>query len=96
VHQNNSIKRHHDWMLAARLSGVPCIAHERGINDHFSWLERPLARGLAMIVPMSKSIMGYMVAGGVSPDNIRVIYDGLDPERVKPQRTPRGSARSTT
>jgi glycosyltransferase involved in cell wall biosynthesis len=88
VHQNNSIKRHHDWMLAALLAGVPYIAHERGINEHFSWLDRTLGRRAAMIIPMSKSIMGFMVDGGVSPDNIRVLYDGLDPLRVKPVRTP--------
>jgi glycosyltransferase involved in cell wall biosynthesis len=88
VHQNNSIKRHHDWMLAARLAGVPCIAHERGISHHFSWADRALGRAQALIIPMSRSIMGFMVAAGVSPDNIRVLYDGLDPARVKPVRTP--------
>jgi len=88
VHQNNSIKRHNDWMLASIVAGVPCIAHERGINRHFSWGERQLGRRMKMIIPMSKSIMDFMVKGGVSPDNIRVLYDGLDPARVRPQRTP--------
>lgn len=88
VHQNNSVKRHHDWMLAAKLVGVPCVAHERGINDFYSWSDRKLASGLAQIVPASKSIMGFMIAGGVRPANIRVLYDGLDPTRVKPARTP--------
>jgi glycosyltransferase involved in cell wall biosynthesis len=87
VHQNNSIKRHYDWMLAALVAGVPCIAHERGINRHFSWGERELAKRLKLIIPMSKSIMSFMVNGGVSPDNIRVLYDGLDPQRVRPART---------
>ena len=32
LHLNNSITRHQDWMLAARLSGVPCIVHERGVE----------------------------------------------------------------
>ena len=88
VHQNNSVKRHHDWMLAAQIAGVPCIVHERGINEYFSWLDRTLGRRAAMIIPMSKSITGFMVQGGVAPDNIRVLYDGLDPKRVKPARTP--------
>ncbi|MEZ5416188.1 MAG: glycosyltransferase family 4 protein [Vicinamibacterales bacterium] len=87
VHQNNSIKRHHDWMLAALLAGVPYVAHERGINHSFSWLDRFLGERAALIIPMSKSIMGFMVAAGVPPGNIRVLYDGLDPERVKPART---------
>jgi glycosyltransferase involved in cell wall biosynthesis len=88
VHQNNSIKRHSDWMLASIIAGVPCIAHERGINRHFSWGERQLGQRMKMIIPMSKSIMDFMVKGGVSPDNIRVLYDGLDPNRVRPQRSP--------
>ena len=88
MHQNNSIKRHNDWMLASILAGVPCIAHERGINRHFSWGERQLGRRMKLIIPMSKSIMDFMVDGGVAPDNIRVLYDGLDPARVRPQRTP--------
>jgi L-malate glycosyltransferase len=88
VHQNNSITRHHDWMLAALVAGIPCVAHERGINRHFSWLDRQFARRLKIIIPVSRSIVAFMVGGGVAPDNIRVLYDGLDPARVKPQRTP--------
>lgn len=88
VHQNNSITRHHDWMLAALVAGVPCIAHERGINRHFSWLDRQFARRLKLIIPVSRAIVDFMVPGGVAPDNIRVLYDGLDPARVEPQRTP--------
>lgn len=86
VHQNNSIKRHHDWMMAALLLGIPCIAHERGINHYFSWADRTLARRLARIIPMSQSIMDFMVAGRVAPHNILVLYDGLDPTRVRPAR----------
>jgi glycosyltransferase involved in cell wall biosynthesis len=88
VHQNNSIKRHHDWMLAAILAGVPYIAHERGINTHYSWLDRQFSKRAAIVIPMSRAIMDIMVERGVPPDNIRVLYDGLDPARVKPARTP--------
>ncbi|MEZ5287557.1 MAG: glycosyltransferase family 4 protein [Vicinamibacterales bacterium] len=88
VHQNNSVKRHHDWMIAARLAGVPCVAHERGINHYFSWSDRTLARGANLVIPMSRAIMNFMIEAGVSPDKIRVLYDGLDPARVKPARTP--------
>jgi glycosyltransferase involved in cell wall biosynthesis len=87
VHQNNSIKRHHDWMLAAFLVGVPCIAHERGVNRSYSLAERAFARRLALVIPVSRAIMGFLVAGGVSPDNIRVLYDGLDPARLEPVRS---------
>jgi glycosyltransferase involved in cell wall biosynthesis len=88
VHQNNSIKRHADWMVACLLAGVPYIAHERGINNSYSWTERQLSRRAAIVIPMSKAIMDIMVDRGVPSDNIRVLYDGLDPARVKPARTP--------
>ncbi len=88
VHQNNSIRRHHDWMVASLIAGVPYIVHERGINDYYSWLERQLSKRAAMVIPMSRAIMDIMVEHGVPPDNIRVLYDGLDPARVKPARTP--------
>lgn len=88
LHQNNSVTRHHDWMLAALMAGVPYVAHERGINPSYSWLDRRLSRAAALVVPMSCAIMDHMVARGVPGDNIRVLYDGLDPDRVKAARTP--------
>jgi glycosyltransferase involved in cell wall biosynthesis len=88
VHQNNSITRHHDWMLASWLAGVPCVAHERGLNSHYSFLDRFYASRQAAIIPASRWIMDHMVARGVSPSNIRVMYDGLDPDGVKAARTP--------
>jgi glycosyltransferase involved in cell wall biosynthesis len=88
LHQNNSVTRHHDWMLAALIAGVPYIAHERGFNTRYSWLARALSRRAALVIPVSRAIMSDMTARGVPPGNIRVLYDGLDPERVKPARSP--------
>ena len=88
VHQNNSIKRHHDWMVASLIAGVPYVVHERGINNHYSWMDRQLSKRAALVIPMSRAIMDAMIERGVPPGNIRVLYDGLDPERVKPARTP--------
>ncbi len=88
VHQNNSITRHHDWMCAALLAGVPCIASERGLNSRYSILDRAIARRLHLIIPMSHWIRRHMVERGVSPANIRVMYDGLDPAAVRITRSP--------
>lgn len=84
---NNSVTRHHDWMLAARLAGIPCIVHERGLNARYGWLDRFFASRLALLVPMSLWVRDHMVARGVSPRNVRVLYDGLDPESVRPTRS---------
>ena len=83
VHLNNSITRHQDWALAALLARVPCIVHERGLNRVYTARDRSLASRLALIVPMSAWIRDHMVQRGVPGDNIRVMYDGLDPEQVK-------------
>ena len=82
VHLNNSVTRHQDWMLAARLAGVPCIVHERGLSDGYSARDRAYARRVALIIPMSAWIRNHMVERGVDGSNIRVMYDGLDPGLV--------------
>lgn len=87
VHQNNSITRHHDWMCAALLARVPCVASERGLNPRYTMLDRAYARGLALIIPVSRWIMDHMVERGVSPANIRVMHDGLDPGTIKIARS---------
>lgn len=86
VHQNNSITRHREWMCAAFLAGVPCVASERGLNQRYTLMDRAYARRLALIIPMSLWIMDHMIERGVSSDNIRVMYDGLDPKRINVAR----------
>ena len=80
VHLNNSITRHHDWMVAAMLTGTPCVVHERGLPQYGA-ADRHLGKRLAAIIPMSRWIGRAMVEQGVDPGNIRVMYDGLDPAR---------------
>ena len=92
VHLNNSITCHHEWMLAALIAGVPCIVHERGLSPAYSWPDRILARRLALVIPMSRWIQDHMVERGVSLENSRVMYDGLDPN-TRVVATPAASVR---
>ena len=87
VHLNNSITRHHDWMLGAFIAGVPCIVHERGLPQ-YGGSDRFLARHLALIIPMSRWIGKAMIDQGVEPEKIRVMYDGLNPDTLKPAIAP--------
>jgi glycosyltransferase involved in cell wall biosynthesis len=87
LHLNNSITRHHEWMCAAWLAGVPCVVSERGINGRYTVLDRGLARRLAVIIPVSCWVMNHMVRHGVAPDNMRVLYDGIDAGTIKPARS---------
>ncbi len=87
VHQNNSITRHRDWMCAALLAGVPCVASERGLNQKYTLIDRFYARHLALVIPMSRWIMDHMIHRKVSAANIRVMYDGINPSAVKVARS---------
>ena len=86
LHLNNSITRTHDWMLAARLAGIPCIVHERGINDRFPFPTRLLAPRLAAILCISRAAHDNLVAHGFGPGNLHTIPNGLDPAEVAPAR----------
>ncbi len=78
VSLNNSITRHHDWIIATALTGTPCIVHERGL-PRYNAVDGFFGRRVALIAAMSRWIGRAMVEQGVSADNIRVMYDGLDP-----------------
>jgi glycosyltransferase involved in cell wall biosynthesis len=88
LHLNNSITRTHDWMLAARLAGIPCVVHERGINDRFPFPTRQLAPGLAAILCISRAATDNLIAHGFDAANLHTIPNGLDPAEVAPARTP--------
>lgn len=81
LHLNNSITRQHDWMMAALLTGVPCIVHERGLPAYGA-VDRTLGRRLSLIIPVSQWVARAMIAQGVDPANVRVLYDGVDPDRL--------------
>ena len=83
VHLNNSITRPQGWMLATRLARVPCVVHERDLGDAYTALDRWYPVDLNHVIPMSAWIRDQMVARGVPGENMRVMYDGLDPSSVK-------------
>ena len=82
VHLNNSIVRNHPWMIAARLAGVPCITHERGINESFLTRDRWLARGLKAIVCISTAVRDNFIAHGLGELSLVTIHNGLDPDAM--------------
>jgi glycosyltransferase involved in cell wall biosynthesis len=89
VHLNNSILVNHDWMLAARLTGTPCVSHERGINERYPGPARYFGRQLAAIICISDSVRTTMETRGADFGNLVTIHNGLDPEalvfRVAPE-----------
>lgn len=83
VHLNNTILRGHDWLLAARIAGVPAVVHERGINDRYSSAAKYFGRSLGAIVCISDAVRENMAARGADFGNLVTIPNGLDPDELR-------------
>jgi glycosyltransferase involved in cell wall biosynthesis len=88
LHLNNSVTRNHEWMLAAWLTRTPFVTHERGINDRFSRSCYFFAPKLAAIICISGAVRDNLRDHGLAKTKLRVIHNGLDPMRVRPERSP--------
>ena len=86
VHLNNSIVRNHSWMVGAMFAGVPCVTHERGINERFPLRARLLARSLAAVICISAAVRDNFVARGLGRLPLVTIHNGLDPATMQPTR----------
>ncbi len=69
-------------MIGAYLAGIPCITHERGINDHYPLISRLLAAKLKAIISISKSVTDTLKRNGIANENIVTIHNGIDPKAV--------------
>ncbi|MFC4313299.1 glycosyltransferase family 4 protein [Steroidobacter flavus] len=89
VNLNNSMTRNHAWMLAARQVGIPCITHEMGINQTYSFLSKYFGKRLDRIISLSHAICKAMLEnGGIDYPNIQVIHCGIDLTRYQIKETP--------
>jgi glycosyltransferase involved in cell wall biosynthesis len=79
VHLNNSIMTNHVWMVAARRAGVPCVTHERGINEAYSQRSRWLGRRLDVVICISDAVRTNFEARGMRHLRLITIPNGLDP-----------------
>jgi glycosyltransferase involved in cell wall biosynthesis len=86
VHLNNSIVRNHSWVIAARIAGIPCITHERGINPQFKTRDRKLARRLAAVICISAAVHDNFVRLGLGNLKLVTIHNGLDPAETRVTR----------
>ncbi|MFI0414683.1 MAG: glycosyltransferase family 4 protein [Candidatus Thiodiazotropha sp.] len=87
LHLNNSVLRNNDWMIGAYLAGIPCITHERGINDHYHLISRLLANKLKAIISISNSVTDTLKRNGITNENILTIHNGIDPKAVREKIT---------
>lgn len=80
---NNSVTRNHPWMVAALMTGTPCLTHEMGINRRYSWLTRFLGRRMGAIVCVSRAVKDAVVSGGVVAPEIPIVHCGIDLGRYR-------------
>jgi glycosyltransferase involved in cell wall biosynthesis len=75
-------------MLGAILAGIPCITHQRGINDHYSSMDHRLGESLAAVICISEAVRCNLIDHGFDSDRLSIIYNGLDPESLSIKRSP--------
>ena len=91
MHANNSPSySYYDWLPAARMAGVPCVAHLRG---ELLPISNPLVRWahcrFDRYISISAYVTGILERESFPSDRIRQVEDGIDPELL------RGSVRRT-
>jgi glycosyltransferase involved in cell wall biosynthesis/O-antigen/teichoic acid export membrane protein len=92
VHLNNSPGLgFDDWLPAARIAGVPCVAHVRGefwVASHA--IGRRMQRRFTRLVAVSDYMADFCRRQKVAPGRIVTIHDGIDAERLEAslRRTP--------
>jgi len=88
VHLNNAIWVNHEWMLAAKLAGIKCISHQRGIED--SQIPRStfyFVKHLDAVISVSNAVKKSMEDKGLNCNNNIVIYNALNAEDFIPVKT---------
>jgi glycosyltransferase involved in cell wall biosynthesis len=88
VHLNNSVLHNNDWMLAARMAGLPCVSHERGINDDYPPAARFWAKRLTVVVCISDAVRRQLEAQELDSGNLVTVHNGFDPAEATVCRSP--------
>ncbi len=82
VHLNNSVNSNHTWMMAAKLSRVKIITHERGFNTEFMSYSHYMGNRLDAIICISKKIFENLKEHGFFSDKLKLVYDGIDTQKA--------------
>lgn len=83
VHLNNIPSTQFAGILAAKLLGVPCVAHHRDFEEIHP-ITRVYARLVDHHVAISRAVRDNLLQLGVPPERITIVHDALDPARFDP------------
>lgn len=87
VHINNACGYDHDLMLACRLSGRPCVVHQRGIESNLNRRTRYFANHVNCIIAISDAVSVNLLNQGINKKKIIRIDDGIDESRFAQQES---------
>lgn len=77
VHTNIRVGHDREGILAARLAGVPCVAHVRDFEE-LNWFDRKLAGMVSSFVYISRAVQQHHVQAGAPAGRGRVVYNAVD------------------
>lgn len=77
VHLNNSLEGQLEGLLAAKLLGVPCVAHARGFQEPTRAL-RMCARHVDRHVAISRAIRRNLLEIGAPDEQVLVVHNAID------------------
>jgi glycosyltransferase involved in cell wall biosynthesis len=77
VHTNIRVGHDREAIVAARMAGVPCVAHIRDFEE-LNWFDRRLAGMVSAFIYISKAVQGCHLRAGVPRSKGRVVYNAVD------------------
>jgi glycosyltransferase involved in cell wall biosynthesis len=85
LHLNNSpAVGSDDWLLGARLAGIPCVVTAMGdAGRQRRWLHRWLYRRFDVYLAISHYMAVILRKNGVDPGRIELVYLGVDIEQLR-------------
>lgn len=88
VHMNNSVfDSALGWLVAAKLRGIPCVAHERGLPVGCPALIRFTIHHYAAIICISHAVRRSMLALNLGRLKLLTIHNGIDVTKSQATRT---------
>lgn len=88
VHTNNSVfDSALSWLLAAKLRGIPCVAHERGFTVDCPPFIGLAVRNFAAIICISDAVRRSMLALNLGRLKLVTVHNGIDVTQSQATRT---------
>lgn len=86
LHLNNGVTVGHDFLIPAKMLGLPSIIHQRGITPVPRWCTW-LARRADHVICVSEAARENLLEHGLLPERTTAIHNGMDPDALRRQIT---------